>query len=80
MIGREASEREAAQRRADAIGLLAERAMGVGFGGRDGAEVERVDGGGGSGGGEAAPIRTQLLFQVPGPSGIRWSSMSRLPL
>jgi len=33
MIGREASEREAAQRRADAIGLLAERAMGAGLGG-----------------------------------------------
>jgi len=40
MIGREASEREAAQRRADAIGLLAERAMGAGFGGRDAEELE----------------------------------------
>jgi hypothetical protein len=76
MIGREASEREAAQRRADAIGLLAERAMGVGFGGRDGAEVERVDGGGGNGGGgggantDSAPIsgtraeRYQVVLHV----------------
>lgn len=32
MMGRDVSEREAAQRRADAIGLLAERAMGAGFG------------------------------------------------
>jgi hypothetical protein len=40
MIGREASEREALQRRADAIGLLAERGMWAGFGGGD-AEVRR---------------------------------------
>jgi len=43
MIGREANEREAAQRRADAIGLLAERAMGAGFGGRDAERMEEGD-------------------------------------
>jgi len=41
MIGRDASEREAAQRRADAVGLLAERAMGAGFGG-SGGECDEV--------------------------------------
>ena len=46
MIGREKSEREAAQRRADAMGLLAERAMAAGFGGD--CDEESVEGGNGN--------------------------------
>jgi hypothetical protein len=44
MIGKDASEQEAAQRRADAIGLLAERGMGAGFGVEDDTDTTPISG------------------------------------
>ncbi len=74
LSGEDETRRAAAQRRADALGLLAERALAAGFGGADGAE------GGGSGtvegkavegaGAETAPIsgtraeRFQVVLHV----------------
>jgi hypothetical protein len=52
MMGREASEREAAHRRADAIGLLAERGMSAGFGGECANGVNAGEGGKGGKAGE----------------------------
>jgi len=77
MIGREANEREAAQRRADAIGLLAERAMGAGFGGKCAEEEEngeREENGEGKPVIDSTPIsgtraeRYQVVLHVEAPT------------
>ncbi|HZD03721.1 MAG TPA: DUF222 domain-containing protein, partial [Longimicrobiales bacterium] len=70
VAGSYAAEREAARRRADAVGLLAERALAAGFGGHAaprGAERENEGNGGRDGSGETSEAESGCACGSPTP-------------